>query len=237
MKRTTSLGSDLITRFAAILALVSLYGDLRATEKPSLRPLILFEENFEAGLSQLWKEVSFHGRTQYEIIHEGTNSALKATAGNSASGLALKIKVATRPRVYFRWRWKIERVPEGSTDTDIKSFDHAARVFVVFKSGLGPPRTLNYVWSNQLQINDTFRHPTSGRSRFVVLETGNERAGQWITETRDIIADWKRLFLDEAPLTIEAVGLMTDSDGTGTIVHGFYDDISFFRRLESGATD
>ena len=67
MNFDSSLGSDLVTRFAAILALVSLYGGLRAAEKPSLRPLILFEEHFEAGLGQLWKEVSFHGRTQYEL--------------------------------------------------------------------------------------------------------------------------------------------------------------------------
>lgn len=191
---------------------------------------VLFQEGFENGLSKSWKDLPFEGETKYEIVHEGTNAVLRARARSSASGLIREVNVPSTPRVIFRWRWKIEKVPEGGTETDMKSFDHAVRLFVAFRSGLGPPRTINYVWSNQFEINTTFHHPRSSRSRFMVLERGNQQAGRWITETRDITADWKRLFQEKMPARIQAIGLMTDSDGTRTEIDGFYDDLSLFTR-------
>ncbi|MGN6387483.1 MAG: DUF3047 domain-containing protein, partial [Verrucomicrobiota bacterium] len=90
---------------------------------------------------------------------------------------------------------------------------------------LGPPRSINYVWANRLPVGKTFHHPSSGRSRFIVLESGNGKAGQWLSEQRQVEADWKLLFGDDDVPEIVAIGLMTDSDGTGATVTGCYDDI------------
>lgn len=127
--------------------------------------------------------------------------------------------------VTISWRWKIDRVPPGGSEDVKKTFDHTARLFVAFKTFLGPPRSINYVWANQLPIGKTFHHPSSGRSRFIVLQSGNAKAGQWLMERRRIEADWKLLFGDDDVPEIVGIGLMTDSDGTGATVTGCYDDI------------
>ena len=49
-----------------------------------------FREDFERGLSAQWKKVEFEGETQYIIEKEGTNSVLRGTAKNAATGLAVK---------------------------------------------------------------------------------------------------------------------------------------------------
>jgi hypothetical protein len=183
-----------------------------------------FKEDFQHGISPKWKKVEFTGETQHAIRKEQTNSFLEARAESSASGLAVKLDSISAEGTVLRWRWKIDRVPAGGSDSDIKKFDHSARMFVAFKTLIGPPRSINYVWANSAAVGKTFEHPSSGRSRFVVLETGNAKAGEWITEERDLAADWKLLFGDKAP-AIVGLGFMTDSDGTKTTVVGNYDDI------------
>lgn len=198
--------------------------------EPSPAGRVLFAENFESGLSKRWKKVEFTTDTGYAVTKEGTNRVLKAVAQQSASGLAARIDVTPEGQLLLRWRWKIDKIPPGGTDQNIKSFDHTARVFVAFKSFIGPPRTVNYVWGNNVKTGQTYHHPNSGRARFVVVQNGNKRAGEWIEESRDLLADWKLLFGKDEPPQIVGIGIMTDSDGTKSTVTGCYDDILLVRQ-------
>ncbi|MGV3773476.1 MAG: DUF3047 domain-containing protein [Verrucomicrobiales bacterium] len=185
----------------------------------------LFQETFDKGVPKEWKEVKFEGRTEYSAVKEGTNTVLKAVAQSSATGMAAEVNIQPQKGQQLSWRWKIDKVPSGGSDDKKSSFDHTARLFVAFKTFIGPPRTINYVWANTANVGATFEHPSSGRSQWITLQSGNSKAGEWKTETRDIVADWKLLFGDDEPPQIVAIGLMTDSDGTGQTVTGFYDDI------------
>jgi hypothetical protein len=189
-----------------------------------------FNEGFEHGIGPQWKKVEFTSETQHTIRKDGTNSFLEARAESSASGLAVKLDSISAEGTVLRWRWKIDRVPAGGSDSDIKKFDHTARVFVAFKTLIGPPRSINYVWANEAGLGKTFEHPSSGRSRLVVLQTGNARAGEWIIEERDVAADWKLLFRENKVPAIVGLGIMTDSDGTRTTVTGNYDDLELLAK-------
>lgn len=185
----------------------------------------VFHEDFEAGLKPAWKKVEFTGETRHLIRKEGTNSFVAALASSSASGLAVKLEALPPRGTVVRWRWKIDKIPDGGSESEIGTFDHSARLFVAFKTLIGPPKSINYVWANRYPIGKTFEHPSSGRSRFVVLQSGNAKAGEWITEERDLARDWRLLFGDDNPPVIVGLGFMTDSDGTKTTITGCYDDI------------
>lgn len=185
----------------------------------------LFSEDFEKGLTKRWEMKKFEGVTEYSIIKEGANSELQAHAVSSASGLGAKAGFAVKPNTMFTWRWKLDKTPPGASDDVKKTFDHTVRLFVMFDTTIGPPRTINYVWANKTAVGKTFHHPSSGRARFIVLESGNDKAGKWIKESRDIYADWKTLFGNDDPPSVVSIGLMTDSDGTASTVTGWYDDL------------
>jgi hypothetical protein len=191
----------------------------------NIQAATLFLEDFERGLTKRWEPVKFQGLTDYSIVKENGNFVLQAHADKSASGLGTKAEFEIKPNTTFTWRWKLDKTPSGATDDAKKSFDHTVRIFVAFKTTLGPPRTVNYVWSAKTPAGKTFHHPSSGRARFIVLESGDAKAGQWIKESRDLYADWKLLFGDEPP-NVVSVGLMTDSDGTASNVTGWYDDLN-----------
>jgi hypothetical protein len=188
----------------------------------------VFQETFARGLGAEWKPVKFSGVTEYKVVTEGTNHFVQARANKTASGLAREVKVKSAKNLKIEWRWKIDRCPAGGTETNITTFDHTARIFVAFDTFIGPARTVNYVWSNQDRVGGTFHHPNSDRARFVTLQSGNGKAGQWITEARDLTADWRRLFgKDEVP-TVVGIGFMTDADGTQTDITGGYGTIRIF---------
>ena len=51
-------------------------------------------------------------------------------------------------------------------------------------------------------------------ARMVAVESGDENAGDWVTEKRNVYEDYRRL-LGEDPPEIGDVSLMTDTDNTG----------------------
>ena len=185
----------------------------------------VFRENFEQGLSSKWKPVEFEGETKYTIEKEKANSVLRGTAESAATGLGVKFEGLEPKGASLSWRWKIDRIPQGGSDNKKSTFDHTARLFVAFKTRIGPPRTINYVWANAVPVGKTFHHPSSGRARFIVLNSGGEGTGKWYSFQRDLAKDWKVLFGNDDPPEIVGLGFMTDSDGTKTTVTGWYDDI------------
>ncbi len=63
-----------------------------------------------------------------------------------------------------------------------------------------------------------------GIVRNIVVRTGTEHMGEWITERRNIVADFKRAFGEEPTNAIEAFALFTDNDQTKEAVKAYYAD-------------
>lgn len=186
---------------------------------------VLFSENFQKPLGERWKPIRFHEPTDYRIVTESSNACLRAFAQGGCSALATRADVPAGADVTCSWRWKIDHCPKGGTDDRLAAFDHAARVFIVFDTFIGPPRTINYVWANNAPTNTTFNHPLSGRTKFIVIETGDTYAGAWLAERRNIRSDWNRLFGGEPMPKIVAVGVFTDSHYTHIPLTGWYEEI------------
>jgi len=204
----------------ALLVLVLPLGRVTAAEK------ILFSENFSRGISNGWENVAFFKKlTDYEVVSAGTNYFLHGVADKSCSALSTKLDIAPPAKLKLRWRWRIEGVNTNGSERELKKFDHAARVFVAFDTFIGPPRTLNYMWGDVEKPGTVLEHPKSGRAQIFVLESGNDKSGQWLAEERDVAADWRRVFPDKPMPKIVGLGVMTDSDSLGKRLTGDYADL------------
>jgi hypothetical protein len=60
----------------------------------------------------------------------------------------------------------------------------------------------------------------------IAIQGSGGLQGQWVSEQRDVLADYRRLFGEE-PGEIAAVALMTDTDNTGLSARAWYGDIWF----------
>lgn len=89
-----------------------------------------------------------------------------------------------------------------------------------------PTAALNYVWDNQHPIGTVQANTYTERARIIVLQSGAAKAGQWQTETRDLAADFRLAFGEEAP-DVVAIALASDTDNTAETVTAWYGDIEF----------
>lgn len=62
--------------------------------------------------------------------------------------------------------------------------------------------------------------------RIVVVESGSSRVNRWLAVERDVAADFKAAFGEEAP-RVTAIAIATDTDNTSESVVAHYGDISF----------
>jgi hypothetical protein len=103
--------------------------------------------------------------------------------------------------------------------------DYSARMYVIFPGFFfWQTKAINYVWAGRLPREDSFPNPYTGNAMMVVVESGTEKAGSWVAEQRDILADYRRLFGGE-PRKLGAIAIMTDSDNTGGEATAWYGDI------------
>lgn len=184
---------------------------------------ILFSEDFSHGLSDGWQNVAFFKTpTVYTVVRDGTNFCLRGVATKTCSALTMKLNIKPPAKLKLRWRWKIDGVNTNGSERDIKKFDHAARVFIAFDTFIGPPLTLNYMWGDHEKPGTVLPHPKSGRAQIFVLESGDAKAGKWVLEDRDVVADWRKVFGDKTMPKIVGIGVMTDSDSLGKKLTGYY---------------
>ena len=187
---------------------------------------VLFAPDFSRGIPAGWEQVTFFTKpTDYSAGREGTNGFLHASAVNGCSALSVQLDLKPAGGLKLRWRWRIAGVATNGSERVLAKFDHAARVFVAFDTFIGPPDTVNYVWGNAEPVGTLVEHPKSGRAQLFVVESGNGRAGQWVTEERDVAADWRRAFPGKKMPKVVGFGVMTDSDSLGGKLTGDYAEI------------
>lgn len=198
---------------------------------------------------QPWILSRFLARTQYGIVEHDGERVLLAKANVSASGLLQPLAFAATDYPIINWRWKVPQLILGADNASRVGDDSPVRVIVAFdgdKSKLDfedqafdrtvrlfsgrdmPYATIQYIWENRLPTETVLENARTSRSKMLVVESGPAHLGQWLTFRRDVRADYQRLFGEPAGPII-FVGVMTDTNATGTEAIAYYGDIRFTR--------
>lgn len=196
-----------------------------------------------------WILSRFLARTDYRIIEHEGERVLAAQANVSASGLLQPMALATADYPILKWRWKVPQLIPGANNASRLGDDSPVRVIVAFdgdKSKLDfedqafsetvklfsgremPYATIQYIWENNLPPETVLENSRTSRSKMLVVESGPQRLGEWLTFQRDVRADYQRMF-GEPPGQVIFVGVMTDSNATGSQARAYYGDIRFSR--------
>lgn len=197
-----------------------------------LQPLYVFAgekslliDDFETGLRPAWEAKVFKGRTDYRVVREVTGNVLRAESHGVASALILRQQIDLRKFPVLSWRWKVQNVLAKGDARTKDGDDYAARVYVVFPHWFFPKtRAINYIWANKLQSGTALPNAYTSKAIMIALESGEEHAGKWMLESRNVYADYLAIFGEEPPLA-GAIAIMTDTDNTGSSAVAWYDDI------------
>jgi hypothetical protein len=196
---------------------VALPLSLQATE-----PLVV--DRFEGDLSA-WERLEFDGVTEYRLVIDQANRVLRADSRDSASGLVKRLEFDPNQYPRLRWRWKIAQTLAQGDARSKSGDDYAARIYVIFPHWLKPlTRTINYIWANRLPQGSAVPSAYYQRSMMLAVESGDQDAGSWRTEERNLVDDYRRLFGEDPP-RVGGIAIMTDTDNTGASARAWYDDI------------
>jgi hypothetical protein len=196
-----------------------------------------------------WKPLTFKKipkQTVYELVKDGDAVVVKAVSEASASGLIKVVNIDPKEYPIVRWRWKIENILKHNDVTRKDGDDFPARLYITFaydpdkvsfgkklkfKAGQAifgdiPIGALNYIWDTHAPVGAIVENAYTDFAQMVVVESGAQKVGLWVSEERNIYEDYKRAFGEEPPL-MNGVAIMTDTDNTKERATAYYGDIQF----------
>lgn len=183
------------------------------------------------------------GHSQYQLVEDGGATVLKGRARASASGLVHPLDVDVRDRPILSWRWKVMDLAPSADSPD----DSPARILVNFDGDTSkipfsdrlfydqfrfftgqqlPYAGLMYVWGSRTPNGGIVNNKYTSRIKMIAVESGREKLGEWLQESRNVAEDYRRLFGEE-PGRVVSVGIMTEADDGDRALEAFYGDIAF----------
>ena len=167
-------------------------------------------------------------KTLYSIGNNENGSYLKAVAENAASGVGKEIKINLDKTPFINITWKIEKDLKGIKENTKKGHDFAARVFVIKKTGATPlsNRAINYVFSSNSNVGETWPSPYTKKSIDSVLASTKSNLNEWVTVKANVKEDFKKFHnLDVEELS--GIAIMADTDNSKLTAVSYYQNIFF----------
>ena len=167
-------------------------------------------------------------KTAYSIGNNEKGNYLKAVAENAASGVGKEIKINLDKTPFINITWKIEKDLKGIKENTKKGHDFAARVFVIKKTGATPlsNRAINYVFSSNSNVGETWPSPYTKKSIDRVLASTKSNLNEWVTVKANVKEDFKK-FHDLEVKELSGIAIMADTDNSKLTAVSYYQNIFF----------
>ncbi len=167
-------------------------------------------------------------KTLYSIGNNENGSYLKAVAENAASGVGKEIQINLDKTPFINITWKIEKDLKGIKENTKKGHDFAARVFVIKKTGATPlsNRAINYVFSSNSNVGETWPSPYTKKSIDSVLASTKSNLNEWVTVKANVKEDFKK-FHDLDVEELSGIAIMADTDNSKLTAVSYYQNIFF----------
>ena len=167
-------------------------------------------------------------KTLYSVGNNEKGNYLKAVAENAASGVGKEIKINLDKTPFINITWKIEKDLRGIKENTKKGHDFAARVFVIKKTGATPlsNRAINYVFSSNSNVGETWPSPYTKKSIDSVLASTKSNLNEWVTVRANVKEDFKK-FHDLDVEELSGIAIMADTDNSKLTAVSYYQNIFF----------
>ena len=168
------------------------------------------------------------GETKWSLGSNDNGNFIRAEADGVGSGLGKEVLINLNKTPFINITWKVEKDLSGIIENSKKGHDFAARVFVVKKTGKTAlsNRAVNYVFSSNNSINESWRSPYTKKSIDYVLSTTKNNLNKWVTVKANVKDHFKKLHNLEVN-ELNGVAIMTDTDNSKLKAISYYQNIYF----------
>lgn len=184
---------------------------------------------------QGWELSENEGTADVALVFDGESQALKLRSEVSSFSLNKELGIDLTKTPYLEWQWKITELPTGGDFRRRATDDQAAQLFVVFNWGMFRKEAIVYIWDSTAPVGTMARAPSPPLYPFlkihaVVVRSGEAEKGKWITETRNVVEDYKRLFGNE-PKNVKGIRIQINSQHTQSQAEAYWRSVRFKAHL------
>lgn len=172
---------------------------------------------------RIWRE------TEWRLAAIDDEIVIAATGDGSSSGIGRWVDIDTATCPALEWSWRVDALPEHADLTRRDRDDVAASLILAFgdPSSMSNPRpvpTIRYVWSAAANPVDAVVDSPffPGTLRSIVVRSGADALGTWVTERRDLREDYRLAFGEPPAEAIQVFALFTDNDHLREPVKAYY---------------
>jgi len=176
-----------------------------------------------------WELLVNKGDAQLRLVSEAQSQVLQLRSEAASFALQKKMHIALQDKPFLVWQWKVTHLPTGGDFRAHRTDDQAAQLIVAFSSS----RFLSYIWDSTVPRGSAGNAPAPPFRKILalVMQSGAQALGTWITERRNLIQDYTHLF-GEAPAALQGLRIQINSQHTHSLAESYWKSI-----LLTGQTD
>ena len=185
------------------------------------------------GIPDGWKGGQTWGSPKHDftIIENDGHRALQLKSQGDSSTIAREIKghVHLKSTPVIEWSWKVVALPKGADSRNKSTDDQAAQVYVTWPRFPQAVRSriIGYIWDTQAPQGSFIKSEKTGTVTYVVVRSGAADLGKWLTERRNVVDDYKKIYGEDPDDPPGVVSIAIDSDDTNSSAESFIGPIVF----------
>lgn len=166
---------------------------------------------------------SFRGDHRHFAVGQGR---LRMVSADDSVSIQTERGFPIDPRQHptLRLRVRVTAIPRGTDLTKKTGDDAAFRLYVAFDRGgfvgLMPPNTIAYTWTESVPAGKILQSEHFERLRYMSIGHGvpapDPSSTGWVTITRDLVADYQRVFPEDTDGIPPVLGLVLKCDSNNT---------------------
>jgi DUF3047 family protein len=174
-----------------------------------------------------WELAVNTGEPQLQIVQDDGQQALRMRSEEASFSLQKKIRLSLQASPLLVWNWKVTELPRQGDFRRSGADDQAAQLIIAFSSS----RFLSYIWDSTAPKGMIAAAPAPLFKKIfaVVMQSGMQGLGTWITERRNLIDDYKQAYGEE-PEVMEGVRIQINSQHTQSHAESYWHSIAVTAR-------
>ncbi|MFQ5740335.1 MAG: DUF3047 domain-containing protein [Acidobacteriota bacterium] len=173
-----------------------------------------------------WELLKKRGKPDLALINDGIGQVLRLRSDSASFSLQKEVEIDLMKTPYLEWQWRVTELPKGGDFRRSSTDDQAAQLYVMFTPDFLRKEVIAYVWDSTAPTETVGEpsfppvYPFLG-IKVIVVESGDTKEGKWITETRNVLEDYKKLFGGE-PGKITGIRIQINSQHTKSKAESYW---------------
>jgi DUF3047 family protein len=153
---------------------------------------------------------------------------MKSKIESSAVRRDIRGRVHLKETPILEWSWKAITLPKNGDCRKKATDDQAAQLYIVWPRFPEAVRSqiIGYIWDSTAPAGSIVKSEKTSTVTYVVMRSGAAELGKWITERRNVVEDYKKIY-GAQPDNPGYISIAIDSDDTASSAESVFGSIRF----------